>query len=399
MRTRRRTKGFTLIELLVVISIIGVLVGLLLPAVNSARNASRRMQCSSQLRQVGLGLLGFLNAKGRLPNAGTYGERVTNASTPSIIQEIVGGNWAATGTAFDPTAVGPLHSWVVDILPYIDNQELYDAWDRTLPFYWATPNPANPTRPTNEVIARTSIGILACPVDDSTEPGNGNLSYVVNMGFSRWHWPVTSSNNTMGWTGTTTGGGGTTTGPNWGPDVARRTGVFFLGTYGGKQAWDARTTQAGFADGTSTTILASENLRAGYSQAISGSVTVITNWAVPHPNYVGFIASDKICPAGNCGTGLAITSPPQVDGPGWALANRKGSNEEINIGTQVVSEGMAPFPSSNHAGGVNMLFGDGAVRFISDTIDGTVYSKAITPAGSKLPPLYKQLPVNQDEID
>ncbi len=72
----------------------------------------------------------------------------------------------------------------MQILPYIDNQELYNAWQLTLPYN--SPTVASPSQPSNFQIASTAIGILRCPDDNTTLPNQGNLSYAVNGGFVRF---------------------------------------------------------------------------------------------------------------------------------------------------------------------------------------------------------------------
>ncbi len=208
----------------------------------------------------------------------------------------------------------------------------------------------------------------------------------------------------MGWTSTTTGGADTTNTLPWTND-ANKTGVMFLGTDLGRFAWDKRTTVTGIIDGTSQTILGSENLLAGYSGGYTGTGgspnstnSQPTNWACPHPNAMMFIASDKV------GLGTLTYVAAGQDATGWAYSNFKGPisgtqyYEYINFGSNVSTEGGSPFASSNHSGAVNVLYCDGSVRLLQDSVDGTVYSKLITPAGSKLSTAYRQLPLGSDEF-
>jgi prepilin-type N-terminal cleavage/methylation domain-containing protein len=124
-----RRVAFTLVELLVVIAIIGILVALLLPAVQSAREAARRISCSNHLHNIGLAVLNFENARRRLPYSANYRyEEFNNAANQTWIGIPNGGK-------LDPNNGGPGVSgrgWMVEILPQMEEQPMYDAIQNAL---------------------------------------------------------------------------------------------------------------------------------------------------------------------------------------------------------------------------------------------------------------------------
>ncbi|AGA30529.1 DUF1559 domain-containing protein [Singulisphaera acidiphila] len=396
LHRRRQRLGFTLIELLVVISIIGVLVGLLLPAVNAAREAGRRTQCANNMRQLGLALINFSSSKNTFPNAGTFndtsGASITSSLAPGTIADTVKATW--------------MSNWVVDILPYLDQQDLANAWDHAKPYMWSTQSISG--QPANLSIGNTALGVLRCPDDSSAQLGQGNLSYVVNGGFTLFHGTQAS------YTGGVPNATPTPVSPSfvtmeWGTGIPQRLGVMFLGSQAGGASFDYKTTPAAITDGSSNTLLISENTMAGFDSSGTLSGGSPTNWACPLPNYCMFIGSPNVCGATGavrtCVGGTAplslqadFTTNPPVDGPGWKQSNTNSSTngDYINGGQNVVIKGTFPFSNSGHPSGCNMVFTDGATRFISSTIDGTVYSKMITPAGSKLPVAFRQAPLSQD---
>ena len=131
---RDSRSGFTLVELLVVIAIIGVLVALLLPAVQAAREAARRAQCSNNLHQIGLGAQNYASTNGALPMG--YGR------TPEHIQATPPVNFVK-------------HGFFVDILPYMEQANIYDRMD----FNYVKTNASPYADPTRDVVVESYV----CP--------------------------------------------------------------------------------------------------------------------------------------------------------------------------------------------------------------------------------------------
>jgi prepilin-type N-terminal cleavage/methylation domain-containing protein/prepilin-type processing-associated H-X9-DG protein len=368
-------RGFTLIELLVVISIIAVLIALLLPAVQAAREAARRAQCVNNAKQLLLGLHNFEAANGSLPK----GINIPYANGLTYQQ-------ASDKLVADMTEpFGP--NWAVMILPYLEQQSLYNASNVVGYPGWAGPynNPASPptSAPSanqynmdwaNQTLRSTWLNAFTCPSDSNNNTSNPFFTASDAMNFAaitpkdprtgtpllNWargnygaNYGATDMDNTVN------GQGGESHAPFPG---ATKKGV--MGANYGVRLQE-------ITDGLSSTAFVAE-MRAGLTTSDGRGV-----WAM------GFGGSSLCCEARSYNPGPNSTymvSPKCDDGGDETQTCYTFATQFPNRGTMGMpcncakgnnnSGGQA---RSQHPGGVNVGFGDGSVRFIKNSVANRVW--------------------------
>lgn len=315
-----RSKGFTLIELLVVIAIIAILIALLLPAVQQAREAARRTQCKNNLKQMGLAIHNYHDV--------FLGFPLGCSSTG------VAGGWG--------------NSMWVGLLPYIEQAPMYNRWDMTSAHTgWVDVNANN-----GALINGRSIPMFACPSSPMPTFGapRGNAPQGVQVPNYAGNAGATGLIGTFLETRVASNGNGT---------FSR--GGFFV--QGSMEGW---TKMASMTDGTSNVICIAEQsdwctdttTGARYDCRSSGGGGPGYGWSMGQGNW-GF-ASDRQ-------HGLSTTTYQ----PGTKRTNGRPAGVGPDLGANF------PFQSA-HTGGLQVLLGDGAVRFISDNVNFPTFQMLVT---------------------
>lgn len=290
MRTAER--GFTLVEILVVIAIIGILIALLLPAVQAAREAARRAQCSSHLKQIGIALHNYHDSHKCFPPF-----LINRSGNPSRIADVDKGA-----------------NWLVFLLPYVEQQTLYEQWDFNIP---ANQNPGR----------SQELAIYKCPSDPQSD---GNLCSYAGGGWARGNYGMNVSPCAHG-----VGGAG---------DSLEGIG----GVNRGARFADIK-------DGTSNTV-AIDELRAGMNEHdLRGS------WAMPglSAGTAGMFADASVPNS---------REPYSDDMENCAVSGMLG-NATSGMGCYDGPTTGQMTGRSMHPGGLQILKSDGSARFVSDTID------------------------------
>ena len=331
---RRTSGGFTLVELLVVITIIGILIALLLPAVQQAREAARRTKCTNNLKQLSLAVLQYEEALGILPPGMQYDA----------------GESVRTSPHFRP-------NWVILTLPHLEQQPLYNSFD--LNRYISDP--------VNRAPRGTALGTLLCPTDN---------------GFDNWYEPLESVEGEHWARGNYAASAGSCyllEGNRWDAAHGPNSPGWLDNRLRGVMGINASVTIAEIRDGTSNTVMLGE-VRVGVTQHDRRGT-----WAMGTAGASCLFAyayhSDARCPndCSNHSDDIRGCCHLRNTDPGFDVLA-----EECML-CHCGSQNAQATVRSLHAGGVFVAFCDGSVHFISDFIDcrggsGAVWSRLVSSA-------------------
>jgi prepilin-type N-terminal cleavage/methylation domain-containing protein/prepilin-type processing-associated H-X9-DG protein len=330
-------RGFTLIELLVVIAIIGVLIALLLPAVQQAREAARRIQCTNNLKQIALGVHNYESANGSFPPARK------------------GCCWG---------------SWNIFVLPYVEQSALFNSWnsygnnsgiagyvDGDFRYFGAV----------NRTVANAVINTYLCPSDSGNNPTNpvsttmnGTFyvcrfrNYVVNMGntnIGQMDFPANSTPTLIRFLGAPFYDMGS-------PNIDIQPASTY---YPGRNTRNVAT-MASLTDGTANTLAVSEVI---ISQG-SGDLRGFTQWG----DAVGFM-----------GQTTPNSSSPDVHD--WCTNWTNGPPLQC-IASPLTGNDKYYAARSKHPGGVNAAMCDGSVKFFKNTTNLFVWRSLTTANGGEV---------------
>ncbi len=331
----RAPRAFTLVELLVVIAIIGILVALLLPAIQAAREAARRSQCQSNLKQIGVALQNYHGAHKEFPEGMVFDVKIPGANPQAASSPFYRANW------------------IIKILPYMEQQPLYDSFDFTA--YISRGGPPG-SADKNRTPRGTRIPSLLCPSDvgaDVLFVGGGETKSVEGDNWARGNYACNGDNLHA----------------DKGP--AEPSKIYEDGKKLGIQAIgvlriNTRTRIGQISDGTAHTLLAAE-IRIGLNEYDRRGVWAMGTAAASNLTSHGF--------GGDCnGPNPANESSddftgcydlmwkPEI-GPGPAVLTQE---------RMTCCDGCRNYqaaPRSRHPGGVHVVMCDGSVHWINDDIN------------------------------